>query len=172
MTSHMLTVCTVASLLLVGQYARLLLANEVTNEVPVPSVNYLYWQTWVRLTWKINTLLNIVEMFLSRLKRDSPVGKFFVFFGSVLLFMVFVWIIRMIEKRMFILDVSQEWKLPPAITFSFSTECRWVRNTNYVTSISPPPVKPVQKTQTGCIIFVRNPKPDGLCERFFYYYFF
>ena len=42
MTSHMLTVCTVASLLLVGQYARLLLANEVTNEVPVPSVNYLY----------------------------------------------------------------------------------------------------------------------------------
>lgn len=33
--SHVLTLCTVASLLLVGQYARLLLANEVTNEVPV-----------------------------------------------------------------------------------------------------------------------------------------
>ena len=33
-------------------------------------------------------------------------------------------------------------------------------------------MKPVQKTQTGCIIFVRNPKPDGLCERLFYYYFF
>lgn len=35
MTSHVLTLCIVASLLLVGQYARLLLANEVTTEVPV-----------------------------------------------------------------------------------------------------------------------------------------
>lgn len=35
MTSHVLTICTVASLLLVGQYARLLLANEVTTEVSV-----------------------------------------------------------------------------------------------------------------------------------------
>lgn len=35
MTSHLLTMCTVASLPLVGQYARLLLANEVTTEVPV-----------------------------------------------------------------------------------------------------------------------------------------
>lgn len=68
--------------------------------------------------------LNIVEMFLPRLKRDSPVGKFFVFFVSVLLFMAFVWIIEMIEKRTFILDVSQEWKFPLAITFSFSIECR------------------------------------------------
>jgi len=33
MTSHVLTLCIVASLLLVGQYARLLLANEVTTEV-------------------------------------------------------------------------------------------------------------------------------------------
>ena len=32
---HMLTLCTVASLLLVAQYARLLLVNEVTTEVPV-----------------------------------------------------------------------------------------------------------------------------------------
>lgn len=128
MTSHMLTVCTVASLLLVGQYARLLLANEVTNEVPVPSVNCLYWQTWVRLKWTVNTFLNIVEMFVPRLKRDSPVGKFFVFSGSVLLFMAFVWKIGMIEKRTFILDVSQEWKFPLAITFSFSIECRWVNS--------------------------------------------
>lgn len=33
--------CTVASLLLVGQYARLLLANEVTTEVPVHSIDLL-----------------------------------------------------------------------------------------------------------------------------------
>lgn len=31
---HVLTLCTVASLLLVAQYTRLLLANEVTTEVP------------------------------------------------------------------------------------------------------------------------------------------
>ena len=47
LTSHVLTLCTVASLLLVAQYARFLLANEVTTQVPVHSP---FPQTWVDRT--------------------------------------------------------------------------------------------------------------------------
>lgn len=44
---------TVASLLLVAQYTRLLLANEVTTEVPVPPQTLSpCHQTWVRLSCK------------------------------------------------------------------------------------------------------------------------